>query len=71
MTRNLREEVNIAPYVDRGVIDIHDKAVRDNINTFLNGALGQSFLTPYIALESSESTGEFSYSHPWDTISRR
>lgn len=51
MTRNLREEVNIAPYVDRGVIDIHDKAVRDNINTFLNGALGQSFLTPYIALE--------------------
>jgi len=51
MTRNLREEVDIAPYVDRGVIDVHDPAVRDNINTLLNGALGQCFITPYIALE--------------------
>ena len=51
MTRNLREEVDIAPYVDRGVIDVHDHAVKDNINTLLNGALGQCFITPYIALE--------------------
>lgn len=51
MTRNLREEVDIAPYVERGVIDVHDPAVRDNINTLLTGALGQCFITPYIALE--------------------
>lgn len=51
MTRNLREEVDIAPYVERGVVDVHDPAVRDNINTLLTGALGQCFITPYIALE--------------------
>jgi hypothetical protein len=51
MTRNLREEVDIAPYVERGVIDVSDPAARDNINTLLTGALGPCFLTPYIALE--------------------
>lgn len=51
MTRNLREEVDIAPYVERGVIDVSDHAVIDNINTLLSGALGQCFITPYIALE--------------------
>ena len=51
MTRNLREEVDIAPYVERGFIGVSDHAVRDNINTLLNGALGQCFITPYIALE--------------------
>jgi hypothetical protein len=51
MTRNLREEVDIAPYVERGVIDVSDPAARDNINTLLTGALGLCFLTPYIALE--------------------
>ena len=51
MTRNLREEVDIAPYVERGVVGVSDPAVRDNINTLLTGALGPCFITPYIALE--------------------
>ena len=33
----IKEEVDITPYVERGVIGINQDAVRDNINTFLNG----------------------------------
>jgi len=47
----IKEEVDITPYVERGVIGINQDAVRDNINTFLNGILGKCFITPYIALE--------------------
>ena len=47
----IKEELDITPYVERGVIGINQDAVRDNINTFLNGVLGKCFITPYIALE--------------------
>jgi hypothetical protein len=47
----LKEEVDITPYVERGLVGVNVDAVRDNINTFLNGVLGKCFITPYIALE--------------------
>lgn len=47
----INEEVNIAPGVVSGKIDVHDNAVRDNINAFLNGVTAQCFITPYVGLE--------------------
>lgn len=47
----MREEVEVAPYVKSGSIDIDDPSVRDNINTLLHGITGRCFITPYIALE--------------------
>ena len=47
----IKEEVDITPYVERGLVGVNVDAVRDNINTFLNGSLGKCFVTPYIALE--------------------
>lgn len=47
----LNEEVNLAAYVASGKLDVDDPAVRDSINTFLNGVTGRGFLTPYIAYE--------------------
>ena len=47
----LYEEVNPTQYVDRGIMNVDDAAVRDNINTLLTGSLMACTLTPYIALE--------------------
>ena len=49
--KNLKEEVDITPYVERGLVGVNVDAVRDNINTFLTGSLSKCFITPYIALE--------------------
>jgi len=47
----IKEEVDITPYVERGLVGVNVDAVRDNINTFLNGSLGKCFITPYVGLE--------------------
>ena len=47
----VREEVNPTSYVERGILDVDDAGVRDNINVLLTGALSSCTLTPYIALE--------------------
>lgn len=47
----IREEVNIAANVEGGKVDIRDSAVRDTINSLIEGVTDQCFLTPYIALE--------------------
>ena len=47
----IKEEVDLAQYVERGLVGVNVDAVRDNINTYLNGTLGKCFVTPYIALE--------------------
>lgn len=47
----IREEVNIAANVEGGKIDINDSAVRDTVNSLIEGVTAQTFLTPYIALE--------------------
>jgi hypothetical protein len=49
--RFVREEVNPTSYVERGILDVDDSGVRDNINTLLTGAMSSCTLTPYIALE--------------------
>lgn len=49
----LSEEVDLTANVERGVIDVHDHAVRDNINAFLNGELAGCVVTPYIALNKA------------------
>lgn len=49
--RNIYEEVTPTAYTDRGVMNIDDPAVRDNINTLLTGSMKSCKLTPYIALE--------------------
>jgi hypothetical protein len=51
MKHDLKEEVDITPYVERGNIDVDNDPLRDNINTFLHGVTGMCFITPYIALE--------------------
>lgn len=47
----IREEVNLTANVEGGKIDINDSAVRDAINSMLDGITNHCFLTPYIALE--------------------
>lgn len=47
----IKEEVDITPYVERGLVGVNVDAVRDNINTFLTGSLSKCYITPYIALE--------------------
>ena len=47
----IREEVNITANVESGKIDINDSAVRDTVNSLIEGVTNQCFLTPYIALE--------------------
>jgi len=49
--KNLKEEVDITPYVERGLVGVNVDAVRDNINTFLTGSLSKCYITPYIAME--------------------
>jgi len=49
--KNLKEEVDITPYVERGLVGVNVDAVRDNINTFLTGSLSKCYITPYIAIE--------------------
>lgn len=46
----LKEEVDLTANVEHGTIDVHDHAVRDNINAFLNGVLASCVVTPYVAL---------------------
>lgn len=47
----IREEVDLAAYVRSGKINIDDEAVRDNINTYLNGVTAKGFINPHSALE--------------------
>jgi hypothetical protein len=47
----LYEEVNPSQFVERGIMNVDDAAVRDNINALLTGAMMPCTLTPYIALE--------------------
>lgn len=47
----IKEEVNIAANVENGKIDINDSAVRDTVNSMIEGVTAHCFLTPYIALE--------------------
>lgn len=44
------EDVDLTANVEKGVIDVHDHAARNNINGFLNGELGCNVVTPYVAL---------------------
>lgn len=47
----IREEVNLTANVESGKIDINDSAVRDTVNSMLDGITAHCFITPYIALE--------------------
>lgn len=47
----IEEEVDLTANVESGVMDVGDHAVRNNINTFLNGELSHCFVTPYVGLE--------------------
>lgn len=47
----IREEVDITPYVERGLVGVNVDAARDNINIHLTGSLEKCFITPYVALE--------------------
>lgn len=44
------EEVDLTAGVESGKVDVHDHAVRNNINAFLNGEVGCNVVTPYVAL---------------------
>lgn len=46
----INEEVDLTANVDRGVVDIHDNAVVNNINGYLNTATACSCVTPYVAI---------------------
>lgn len=45
----ISEEVDLTANVEKGVVDVHDHAVRNNINSFLNGELACHVVTPYVA----------------------
>lgn len=47
----LKEEVDLAGNVERGLIGVNDDAARDNINGHLAVATSCSCITPYVALE--------------------
>ena len=47
----ISEEISRAANVESGKIDINDSAVRDNINSLIDGITCHGFMTPYIALE--------------------
>ena len=47
----ISEEISRAANVESGKIDINDSAVRDNINSLIDGITCHGFITPYIALE--------------------
>lgn len=61
--RHLKEEVNPTSFTDRGVLDISNSAVRDNINTLLAGSTKSCKLTPYIALEKVRKTLAYFHIH--------
>ena len=48
---SISEEISRAANVESGKIDINDSAVRDNINSLIDGITCHGFTTPYIALE--------------------
>lgn len=47
----LKEEVSPFALTSKGIIDINDEDVRDNINALLNGVTDRNSPTPYTALE--------------------
>lgn len=61
--RKLYEEVYPAQYVAKGLMDVSDPSVRDNINTLLTGVLMSCTLTPYIALEKVRKTLSYFHIH--------
>ena len=61
--RHLKEEVNPTSFTDRGVLDISNSAVRDNINTLLAGSTKSCKLTPYIALEKARKVLAYFHIH--------
>lgn len=44
------EEVDLTAGVESGKVNVDDHAVRNNINSFLNGELACNVVTPYVAL---------------------
>lgn len=49
--QNMNEENNIQFATPKGIVDINDVVVRENVNTLLARATHGKFVTPYIALE--------------------
>lgn len=49
----INEEVDLTAGVEGGKVDVHDHAVRNNINAFLNGELACNVVTPYVALNKA------------------
>lgn len=47
----INEEVDLTATIEHGNIDVHDHAVRNTINSYLNGELARCFVTPYVGLE--------------------
>ena len=60
---NVQEEVTPTAYTDRGILDIDDPAVRDNINALLTSSLKSCKLTPYIALEKARKVLAYFHIH--------
>lgn len=50
----LKEEVSPFALTSKGIIDINDEDVRDNINALLNGVTDRNSPTPYTALEHAK-----------------